>query len=157
MTRFHLYRHPEPGGTLAVEGDVVYTSNLARARVVEGIVDPRLREIDRGEAEGIAFDDLPPDLQRGLLEEPTRVRFPGGETFGELQARMLAALDEIAARHPDATVAVVTHAGAIRAALAAWLLLPDDAVFRIELDFGGLTIVELADGVPLVRLVNGRT
>ena len=66
------------------------------------------------------------------------------------------ALDELAARHPDETVAVVTHAGPIRAALATWRLLPDEAVFRIDLDFGSLTVVELVDGVPLVRLVNGR-
>ena len=46
--------------------------------------------------------------------------------------------------------------GPIRAVLATWLLLPDEAVFRIDLDFGSLTVVELIDGVPLVRLVNGR-
>jgi len=156
MTRFHLYRHPEPGGTLAVEGDAVYTSDLARACVVEGERDPRLREIDRGEVEGLAFDDLPLDVQRGLLEEPTRVRFPGGESFSDLRRRVMEALDEIAARHPDETVAVVSHAGAIRAALATWLLLPDEAVFRIEQDFGALNIVDVVDGTPIVRLINGR-
>ena len=154
MTRFHLYRHPEPGGTLAVEGDVVYTSDLARACVVDGTRDPRLREIDRGEAEGVAFADLPADLQRGLLEAPLRVRFPGGESYEDLRARVIEALEEIAGRHPDETVAIVTHAGAIRAALATWLLLPDDAVFRIEVDFRSLTVVDLVDGTPLVRLVN---
>jgi broad specificity phosphatase PhoE len=155
VTRFRLYRHPAPGGSLAVEGDVVYTSDLERACVVEGIRDPRLREIDRGEAEGLAFEELSPELQRGLLEEPLRVRFPGGESWDELRERVMAALDEIAARHPDETVAVVTHAGAIRAALATWLLLPDEAVFRVELDLGSLTVVDLVDGTPLVRLVNG--
>jgi broad specificity phosphatase PhoE len=155
VTRFHLYRHPEPGGSLSVEGDVVYTSDLARACVVEGTRDPRLREIDRGEVEGLAFDELPPVLQQGLLDEPTRVRFPGGESYADLLERVMAALDEIADRHPDDTVAVVTHAGAIRAALATWLALPDEAVFRIELDFGRLTVVDVVDGAPLVRLVNG--
>ena len=155
MRRFHLYRHPEPGGTLAVEGDAVYTSDLARACIVDGVRDPRLREIDRGDVEGLAFDELPAELQRGLLEAPTRVRFPGGESYGDLRERVVAALEEIASRHPDETVAVVSHAGAIRAALATWLLLPDEAVFRIELGFGSLTIVGLVDGTPLVRLGKG--
>jgi alpha-ribazole phosphatase len=157
VTHFRLYRHPEPGGTLQVEGDVVYASDLDRARnaVPEPRVDPRLREIDRGEAEGRAFDELPAELQRGLLEAPLRVRFPGGETYEELRTRVMATLDELAARHPHETVAVVTHAGAIRAALATWLLLPDEAVFRIELDLGGVTVVDLVDGTPLVRVVNG--
>jgi broad specificity phosphatase PhoE len=157
VTRFRLYRHPAPGGSLQVQGDVVYASDLDRARnaVPDPKLDPRLREIDRGDAEGLEFDDLPAELQRGLLEEPLRVRFPGGENYEELRARVMAALDELAARHPDETVAVVTHAGAIRAALATWLLLPDEAVFRIELDFSSVTVVDLNDGTPLVRLVNG--
>jgi broad specificity phosphatase PhoE len=169
VTRLVLCRHPHAGdgaeqlaaAVLAYEPSVVYSSDLDRAHVAakaiapDAIADPRLREIDRGEAEGLAFDELPAVLQRGLLDEPTRVRFPGGETYAELRARVVAALDEIAARHAGETVAVVTHAGALRAALAAWLGLPDEAVFRIDQDYGALNVVDLVDGVPFIRLVNG--
>jgi broad specificity phosphatase PhoE len=142
----------------------VYSSPLDRARTTAeqiavvhqlsiAIVDG-LREIDFGEVEGLGFDDLPADLQRGLLKNPTRVRFPGGETYGELQARVVAALADVAARHDGETVVAVSHAGAIRAALAAWLLMPNEAVFRLDQRYAAVNVVEWHAGVPLIRAVN---
>jgi len=166
-----LCRHVRPedeGGELAervaaYEPRLVYTSPLERAvRTaaavarrcgVETVVDPRLREIDLGDVEGLCFDELPPDLRRGLLDDPTRVRFPGGETYEELRTRVMAPLDELAAQ--PGTVAAVSHAGAIRAALASWLAMDESALWRIDQRFGSLNVVEFVEGVPLVRLVNG--
>jgi broad specificity phosphatase PhoE len=138
--------------------DAVYTSPLERARrtaaaIGAAVVDERLREIDFGEVVGLGFDELPPDLQTSLLTEPTRMRFPGGETYPELRTRIVAALDEIAARHSVA--AVVSHAGPIRAALATYLLMDERALWRIDQRFGALNVVEFVEGVPLVRLLNG--
>jgi len=141
-----------------------YSSPLERARTTAApigaahalspvIVDD-LREIDFGEVEGLGFDDLPPDLQRGLLDHPTRVRFPGGETYAELQARVVAALAEITARHDGQTVVAVSHAGAIRAALAAWLLMPDEAAFRLDQRYAAVNVIEWHDGTPLIRVLN---
>lgn len=174
MTVLVLCRHVRAGDaahaaslaeTLAEVGaSAVYTSPLARARKtadavaaphgVEPVVVEDLREIDLGEVEGLGFDELPPDLQRGLLEEPTSVRFPGGETYAELRARVIAALDTLAARHEGATAIVVTHAGPIRAALASWLLMDDAALFRLDQRYGAVNVVELIAETPLVRLVN---
>ena len=47
------------------------------------------------------------------------------------------------------------NAGAIRALLAAWLHIADDAIFRIDQRYGSVNVVDWIDGVPLVRLVNG--
>ena len=115
--------------------------------------DDRLREIDFGEADGFGFDELPAALQHDLLTSPTTVRFPGGETYGELRARVVEALGEITSRHER--VAVVSHAGAIRAALATYLLMDESALWRLDQRLGALNVVEFADGVPLLRLLNG--
>jgi alpha-ribazole phosphatase len=175
MTRLVLCRHVQPGDRNGAESlaaalaplalAAVYTSTLSRAvetaRVVaaahalEPVELAELREIDLGEVDGLAFDDFPADLRRGLLEQPLGVRFPGGETYEELRGRVVAALDEIVVSHPDDVVAVVSHAGAIRAALATWLRIADDAFFRIDQRFGSVNVVDWIDGVPLVRLVNG--
>jgi broad specificity phosphatase PhoE len=175
VTKLVLCRHAEAGNveqahTLAAELTklplaAVYTSPLARAAETARIVAEAhsltpvdveaLREIDFGEADGLTFDDLPADLQHGLLREPTMVRFPGGETYSELQDRVCAALDGIVAEHSAATVAVITHAGPIRAALGRWLQMDDAAVFRIDQRFASMNVVEWLDGVPIVRLVNG--
>jgi broad specificity phosphatase PhoE len=143
----------------------VYTSPLDRAVATAlAVADPHglapverndLREIDFGEVDGVSFDDLPPALRKGLLNRPGSVRFPGGETYLELQERVCVALERIVAAHPGGTIVVVSHAGAIRAALARWLSVPGDASFRIDQRPAAVNVVEWHDGVPLVRLVNG--
>jgi broad specificity phosphatase PhoE len=175
MTTLVLCRHadperPEQGGVLArtfgaARLAAVYTSPLERARATAAavarehglapIVVDDLREIDFGEVDGLGFDDFPKELQRGLLREPTRVRFPDGESYAELKRRVVKATEEIVGAHAHETVVVVTHAGAIRAALAAWLQIPDEAVFRIDQRFASVNVVEWIDGVPSARLVNG--
>jgi broad specificity phosphatase PhoE len=162
-----LSRHVAPDGETGAlarrvsgyEPEAVYASPLARAmRTAESFglpvqADDRLREIDFGEVEGLGFDELPASLQHDLLASPTTVRFPGGETYGELRVRVVEALREITSRHER--VAIVSHAGAIRAALATYLLMDESALWRLDQRLGALNVVEFADGVPLVRLLNG--
>jgi broad specificity phosphatase PhoE len=81
--------------------------------------------------------------------------FPGGESFGDVRARATRVVSEIVARHPEAVVAVVTHAGPIRALLAAWLAIDGDAAFRIDQRYAAVNVVDWTDGAPFVRLVNG--
>ena len=77
--------------------------------------------------------------------------FPGGEPFGEFRLRVLGALATI-----DGPAVVVSHAGVIRTALAHWLAIPDEALFRIDVGYGGVSVVDRLNGTPVVRVVNGR-
>jgi broad specificity phosphatase PhoE len=86
------------------------------------------------------------------MEQPTTVRFPGGESFADLRERALASLQAI--RHAHRCAVVVTHGGVIRAALGEWLSMPDDAVFRLAQDYCGVSIVDWFEDTPLVRVVN---
>ena len=149
-----------------LEYDAVYTSPRVRARETAGpiaagrglsatTVDD-LRELDFGELEGRRYEEIEaalPELYRAWMETPTLVRFPGGESFADLRARALPALDRIRLAHESALV--VTHGGIIRAALADWLGVPDEAIFRFDLSYCGTTIVDWVEGVPIVRLLNG--
>jgi broad specificity phosphatase PhoE len=173
MTTLVLCRHAavgaDPADVAAAAAPygpaALYTSPLERAvRTaaaigercgLEAVVDDRLREIDFGEVEGLAFDELPRELRRGLVHEPTTVRFPGGETYAELRVRVVAALDEIVARQGARSVVVVSHAGAIRAALATYLQMPDAAVFRLGQRHGAVNVVDVIAETPVVRLLNG--
>jgi broad specificity phosphatase PhoE len=174
MTRLVLCRHARSGDAAAAAqlADAlhdlplvaVYTSPLERALVtadaiaaahrLQPLVVDDLRELDFGEADGVPFEELPAELQRGLLEDPTGVRFPGGESYAELRGRVIGACDDIVARHPGAEVAVVSHAGAIRAALATWLSMADGAVFRLDQRYASINVVDWTDGTPFVRVVN---
>lgn len=81
--------------------------------------DPRLWEQDFGDHDGQPFNALP-DLEPMTNEALAAHRAPGGESFEDLCNRALPALTEWAGRAQDlsAPVALVVHAGVIRAALA---------------------------------------
>jgi alpha-ribazole phosphatase len=148
-----------------VEVDAVYASPRVRARdtaaaVAAGrglqvtVVDD-LRELDFGSFEGRTYEEIArsePELFRAWMETPTEVRFPGGESYGDLRLRAARALDAI--RRAHAAALVVTHGGVIRAGLATWLELPDHAVFRLAQSYCGVTVVDWHDGIPLLQFVN---
>ena len=153
----------------SIDADVVYASPLRRcletarplaARLrVEPIVEPRLREIDFGEFDGLTYDEARerwPDVYASLLDDPTTVRFPGGESYGDVRVRVSETLAEIVEGHEGVRVAAFVHAGVIRTALALILSLPPEALFRIDQRYGAVNVVDWIDGIPVVRLVNGR-
>ncbi len=155
-------------GFVAASPAAVYTSPMRRSREtavrigsalgLDPIADERLREIDFGEVDGLTFAEVEvarPDLYADWLRTPTLVRFPGGECFADLQGRAVEAATELTARHVDRTVVVATHAGVIRSLLAAWLSLPDEALFRIDQRYGSVNVVDWLDGTPVLRLING--
>ncbi len=175
MTRLVLCRHAAAGNTVeardlavalgGVPFAAVYTSPLERAvetaravAMTHGLVPVEvadLREIEFGDVEGLEFERYPPELQTELLKEPLSVRFPGGETYGELRMRVCRALDDVVKRHSDESVLIVTHAGSIRAALAAWLGITGEAIFRIDQRTASVNVVDWVEGTPIVRLLNG--
>jgi alpha-ribazole phosphatase/probable phosphoglycerate mutase len=131
---------------------------LAKPRGLGVIVDDRLREIDFGAFEGLTWDEARarhPEVYDAWMTRPTTVTFPGGESWSLLRTRALAARREIVERHAGATIALVAHGGVTRALLSEALGLPDTHVFRLEQSYGGLSIVDEIDGVPVARLING--
>lgn len=98
--------------------DAVYSSDLARAQTTaqaicrrtghELVLDQRLRERNIGLAEGT----VEPERQVRWPGVPFH-SLPGLETNQELARRALAALTEIAGRHPGQRVIVVSHGGLI--------------------------------------------
>jgi probable phosphoglycerate mutase len=115
---------------LAGEGvDAVYSSPLRRALETAEILAARLgldvtaaeglREIDVGEWQGLTRDEVarryPDAFARWLALEPG---WDHGETYEQLGRRVLAAIRDIAERHPGERVVVVTHGGPLRAVFA---------------------------------------
>lgn len=101
----------------------VYASPLSRAFETAAIIagelgvpTPETREAflerDYGAAEGMGFHEID-------IRYPEGVAVPGRETRDEVAARVLPALQEIAADHRGESIVVVSHGGAIRAALMA--------------------------------------
>ncbi len=102
--------------------EAIYSSDLKRAvQTAEALarltdisirLDPRLREIHQGAWQGVLVEEIErrwPDEFAGWRRDPWHHRPPGGERLQDVQERVLAALYDIAARHPGGTVAVFTH------------------------------------------------
>ena len=83
---------------------------------------------------------------------PSRARFPNGESIAEMQARMVAALDEVIARHPGGHVVVVSHADPIKAAIAHYTGMHLDLFQRVQVSPASVTIFEVGRfGATLVK------
>lgn len=99
----------------------VIASDLRRAlRCAEAItgevpphIDPRWRELDFGEWDGLESSAIDPDALGRFWRDPDTNPPPGGERWSALVARVAAAIDSL----PAEPVLVVTHGGAMRAAL----------------------------------------
>ncbi len=91
---------------------------------------------------------------RTVQRNPSAFRFPRGESFPEMQARMVGAIGELVARHPGETIVVVSHADTIKAAVASALGTPLDLFQRIVVSPCSVSAVLYAVDGPVVLAVN---
>jgi alpha-ribazole phosphatase len=124
---------------------------VAKRHGLSVIQRPAFREKHFGAWEGLTYDEVaerfPEDWTRWLADPPS-VKPPGGESYREMQARVLPALAEIVAAHPAAAIALVAHGGVNRAILCHAMGLDLTHVFRIEQDHGALNIIEFFPEEP---------
>jgi probable phosphoglycerate mutase len=72
---------------------------------------PGVIEADYGDWTGGKIADLAKSEEWKVVQvAPSRARFPSGESIREMQARTVAALDDVVAAHSHETVVVVSHA-----------------------------------------------
>jgi len=97
-----------------------------------------------------------------MLESPSQIRFPGGETFSEVQQRITAELDGLidewqhpadSKKKPDQVIAVVAHADIIRLALAYYLNMALDDYLRLWVAPASLSVIQ-HDGSGRPRVIN---
>jgi broad specificity phosphatase PhoE len=100
----------------------IQTAEAAPARLVAGVRLLRsLAEIHCGEFEGQSIDEIRakfPELwARNEAQNDENFFWPGGETYRAFRRRVLRAMRAIAARHPDESVLIFTHAGVVNQVL----------------------------------------
>lgn len=119
---------------------------LARAHRLQPLARKALGEVRFGEWEGRSLRELRRrKLWPVIQETPSLARFPGGESFVEVQARVVEELERLHRRHPRTTVACVSHADVIRLALAYYLGLPLDLFHRLTIAPASIAILHLDD------------
>jgi alpha-ribazole phosphatase len=145
-----------------------YSSDLSRAvETARIVVEPHslpfhtldeLAEMNFGDLESLRYEEIQhryPDIFQSWMTRPTETRFPNGESFTEMKARVLGALDLLLSRHRNQSIAIVTHAGVIRLILAQALCIPDNQIFRLAQGHGAINRIEYFDHGPVVQLMNG--
>jgi broad specificity phosphatase PhoE len=91
---------------------------LGRARGLQPEWNPRLRELDIGDWEGLTRDQIERtagNVLRRFEAGDLDVRPGGGENLREIEERAFSAVTELVDAHPGRRLAVVTHLGVIRA------------------------------------------
>jgi probable phosphomutase (TIGR03848 family) len=143
----------------------VYASPLERARETAAPIaaacglrvttDAGLLECDFGEWTGARLNALARRPEWSIVQRhPSGFRFPGGESFVEMQARVTAAVQAVVARHPGGTIVVVSHADPIKVAVATALGTHLDLFQRLSIATASVTAVAYHAHGPVVVTVN---
>lgn len=130
---------------------------LARERGLR--VEPHidLVEIDFGDWTGERFDALDADPRWARFNRLRSMAVvPNGERAIDAQARIVRALDDARARHPNATVAFVTHSDVIRLAVLHVAGAPIDFIHRFDIAPASVTAVALEHESAMLLYVNER-
>jgi probable phosphoglycerate mutase len=121
------------------------------------LTDEGFRETDFGAWEGLTFAEVRerwPSEVTTWLADPS-VAPPGGDSFDEVSERVTAALHRILAERAHQTVLIVSHVTPIKTLVAAALLAPPAALYRMHLDVAALCEIDwYADGPAVLRSFN---
>jgi probable phosphoglycerate mutase len=145
--------------------DALYTSPLERTlETAQAIAKHHainiqthegLLEVDYGEWTGKKIKKLAKDPRWPAVQfYPSGAGFPGGETMYGMQTRFVQEINQLVAKHPGQTVAVVGHADLIKAAVAHYLGMHFDLFQRIVISTASITTIMFSPMGPRVVCVN---
>jgi probable phosphoglycerate mutase len=117
--------------------------------------DRGLLECEFGAWTGVRLTTLAKKPEwRQVQQWPSGFRFPGGESFLEMQERMSSALARLIERHPGETLVAVSHADPIKAAVASAAGTPLDLFQRLVVSPCSVSALSFTAGGPHVLAVN---
>ena len=121
------------------------------------VTEDGFRETDFGAWEGLTFAEVRerwPSEMTAWLADP-EVAPPGGESFAEVGERVTAALHRVLTGRTGQRILIVSHVTPIKTLVAAALLAPPAALFRMHLDVAALSEIDwYADGPAVLRSYN---
>jgi broad specificity phosphatase PhoE len=125
---------------------------IARALGLAVEIDPRLAEVDQGELDGLTGEEMreraPEFLERWGAEDPSDLRIPGGETLGETQERMVAAVNAAASEAVTKSIVIVSHNLAIKTLLCHAIGAPLRGFRALQVDTASVSLVDWRAGTP---------
>jgi probable phosphoglycerate mutase len=119
---------------------------------LEGIID-----MNFGVWQGLSIGDVKlkyPELFELWHNSPNRLEIPQGESLEEVRKRAVATIDDIAARHENGMVTLVTHRVVCKVLLCHLLGLDNSHFWQIEQDTTAINLFEIREGKTTVTLIN---
>lgn len=146
----------------------LYSSPLERARETAaptasehglGIFrEATLLECDFGEWTGRELVELAKLPEWDAVQRtPSTFRFPGGESFAEMQTRIVAGIERLRGLHAGESIACFSHADPIKVALAHYLGTPLDSFQRIAIDTASVSALWFTGAGASVLTTNTRS
>jgi probable phosphomutase (TIGR03848 family) len=119
---------------------------IAKAHSLKVTPVPGLLEANVGEWQGKSVRRLAlSKYWRVVQNAPSRARHPGGESFAEVQVRIVSALEEICSKHKDRDlISCVFHSDPIKLAVAHFIGMPLDHFQRLACDTGSVTLLAVS-------------
>ncbi len=146
----------------------VYSSDLRRTQAgaaliaqpheLKPIASRELRELSFGIWEGLSVEEIDirfPGQLAARFQDIEKFAVEGGETFRQLQDRVLPKYHEIIDRHPTGSIAIVAHGGVNRVILGHILGIPIKKIFRIHQDYAAVNIIQYYGDEPVVEIMGG--
>ncbi|MEI9926881.1 MAG: histidine phosphatase family protein [Sphingomonas sp.] len=140
------------GQVAAIEIDRVLSSDLKRAQACAAAIaetrglgvalDPRWREIDFGDWDGLSSATIDPAALARFWNDPDGAPPPGGERWSALTARISSAIEDLG----DRPALIVTHGGAIRAALHVLCGFEQRRLWAFDLPYAALLALRVWSG-----------
>lgn len=145
----------------SLEIEVLIASDLARTRMAaEAIakrtghslqIDPRWRELDFGQWDGSAPSQIDSTALARFYDNPTENPPPEGEHWATLTNRIASAIENLSPR----PTLVITHGGAMRAALANLCGFDHRQVWSFDLPYASLLTLRVWPGAPTSAQIVG--
>lgn len=130
---------------------------IARAARLEVQQNPAFNEIDFGEWSGKSFDELSRDEHwRRFNTQRSVASIPGGESFLDVQTRVVAELERLSDRHNDTRVAIVSHADVIKTAVGYVAGTPIDLLQRFEISPCSVSVIATNEHETKLLAVNSQ-
>lgn len=135
-----------------IKFDHIYSSDLGRAFITAHVIaeklclenrivrERRLREKNYGEFNGKKIIEL----EKAHPGEDSLFCPPGGESFSDMQKRIVSFIEELEQKHKDKTALIVTHSGCIRA-IASHFRITDvrkNAKMEVSNEYIGRIVIE---------------
>jgi probable phosphoglycerate mutase len=129
---------------------------IATSHSLQILQESNLKDANIGKWQGKSIRALRlTNAWKVVQHSPSRFQFPEGESFVDLQTRLVNVLESIIRKHnkPKDIVAVVFHADPIKLVVSHFLGLPLDHFQRLSCDTGSLTAIYAGEmGANLLKL-----